>query len=60
VRPTPKDVEIARLPTGSRHLYEGLSIPRPLRTLESAPGNPSCDDQVAAVLLVRLGLARLA
>lgn len=60
VRPLPKDIDIARLPTGARQLYEGLAIPRPLRTLGRAPGNPSCDDQVAAVLLVRLGLARLA
>jgi serine/threonine-protein kinase len=59
-RPAPKDVDASKLPTGARRLCEGLSIPRLLRTLVATPGNPSCDDKVAAIMLVRLGLARLA
>ncbi len=59
-RPPPRDVDTALLPTGARQLYEGLAIPRILRTLNAAPGNPSCDDRVAAVMLLRLGLARIA
>jgi serine/threonine protein kinase len=60
VDPAPPTVDPTRLPEGARALYDGLTGPRPIDALPRAPGDPSRDVHVAALLLVRLGLARLA
>ena len=60
VEPAPAGLDPARLPVNARAWLARLAVPIPMRTLGSGNGDPAGDARVAAILLVRLGLARIA
>jgi len=60
VEPAPPTIDATQLPESARALYATLSSPRRADALTSGHGDPSRDARIAALLLVRLGLVRLA